>query len=191
MSALLVAAVAAVLGSAVTVWWLRARVVVVRVEGGSMEPALHTDDRVVVRRHRPDRLRSGQIVVLERPDLQDRWVWSGTRLSVRRHRWIVKRLVAMPGDPVAASIVRYGSVSPGPVPPGFCLVLGDNADASTDSREFGPVPLDRVLGVAVRRFGHGGESIRPAVGSGPAGPPHGSLSERLSAGSRPRPRRRP
>jgi signal peptidase I len=31
-------------------------------------------------------------------------------------------------------------------------VLGDNADASTDSRSFGPVPPDSIVGRAVYRY---------------------------------------
>ena len=152
MTALLSSAAALVAAvSAVAVWWLRARMVVVRVEGASMEPTLHGDERVIVRRLRLDRLRTGQIIVVERPIWQDRWTWSQTRGAVRRRRWIVKRLAALPGECVPEALARFDAV-----PPGFGLVLGDNTRASTDSREFGPVPLDRVLGVAVRRFGRGG-----------------------------------
>jgi nickel-type superoxide dismutase maturation protease len=36
---------------------------------------------------------------------------------------------------------------------GRCTLLGDRPDASTDSRVFGPVALDDVLGRAVFRYG--------------------------------------
>ena len=36
---------------------------------------------------------------------------------------------------------------------GHCTLLGDRPDASTDSREFGPVALGDVLGRAVFRYG--------------------------------------
>jgi signal peptidase I len=36
------------------------------------------------------------------------------------------------------------------VPAGTLVVLGDNPHASMDSRFFGPVPADRLLGVVLR-----------------------------------------
>jgi type IV secretory pathway protease TraF len=39
------------------------------------------------------------------------------------------------------------------VPPGRFLVLGDNPGLSLDSRHFGYVAQDRVVGVAVRSLG--------------------------------------
>lgn len=151
------AAVAAVVAAAV-VWWLRSRVVVVRVDGTSMEPTLRGDERLVVRRLRPDRLRTGQIVVLEPPvELgEDDWTWPQTGGALHQRTWIVKRLATLPGETVSARLARFRAVPPGTMPPGFGLVVGDNPDVSFDSRRFGPVPLDRVLGVAVRRFGETG-----------------------------------
>jgi signal peptidase I len=142
--------------AATTLWWLRTRMLVVRVDGISMEPTLHGDDRLVVRRDRPDRMRTGQIVVLERPDGFEEYVWPQSRAPWRRRRWMVKRLVALPGEHPSERLLRYPAVPAGPVPPGYCLVLGDNPYASTDSRALGLIPLDRVLGVAVRRFGEDG-----------------------------------
>ena len=39
------------------------------------------------------------------------------------------------------------------VPAGFLILLGDNTAESIDSRTIGPVPTDRVLGVALCHFG--------------------------------------
>jgi signal peptidase I len=147
------AAVIAV-AAAVLVWWLRSRIVVVRVDGTSMEPTLQGNERLVVRRRRPDRLRTGQIVVLEPPvEVEtDDWTWPRTGDALGR-TWIVKRLAALPGETLPAELIRYQAMPSGPVPAGFGIVVGDNPRMSIDSRMFGPVPLDRVLGVAVRRFG--------------------------------------
>ncbi|MGW6502808.1 S26 family signal peptidase [Nonomuraea angiospora] len=39
------------------------------------------------------------------------------------------------------------------MPPGHLAVRGDNADESFDSRDFGYVPPERVVGVVIRRLG--------------------------------------
>ncbi|MFN8622862.1 MAG: signal peptidase I [Chloroflexota bacterium] len=38
------------------------------------------------------------------------------------------------------------------VPPGDLIVMGDHRNASVDSRDFGPVPVENVIGRAVLRF---------------------------------------
>ncbi|WP_234359011.1 S26 family signal peptidase [Plantactinospora sp. BC1] len=151
------------------VGWLRARLVVVTVEGGSMEPTLHGRDRIVVRRTPARRLRVGQIVVLEQPRPGPRPGGPTSGGGIRGRRWMIKRLAALPGDPLPPGVTVDGGAAS--VPAGRVVVLGDNRDASTDSRTFGPVPLDQVLGVALRRYAGGGPIIaetphRPA-GSGP------------------------
>ncbi|MFC7545652.1 S26 family signal peptidase [Plantactinospora sp. GCM10030261] len=145
--------------------WLRARVVVVTIEGGSMEPTLRGRDRVMVRRLPARRLRVGQIVVLERPYLRGTWMWRASGGAVRSRAWIIKRLAALPGDPMPPGVDREGRFAE--VPAGRAVVLGDNRDASTDSRTFGLVPLDRVLGVALRRYAEDGP-ITAATGDRPA-----------------------
>ncbi|GAB3971081.1 S26 family signal peptidase [Plantactinospora veratri] len=154
------------------VCWLRARLVVVTVEGGSMEPTLHGHDRVVARRTPARRLRVGQIVVVEQPRFDPGRSGSTSGGGLRDRRWMIKRLAALPGDPLPPGVTVAGGAAS--VPAGRVVVLGDNRDASTDSRTFGPVPLDQVLGVALRRYARGGPIIaetahRPA-GSGPTGP---------------------
>ena len=164
-----------VIAAAVGIGWLRARVVVVTVEGGSMEPTLRSHDRVVVRRLPTRRLRVGQIVVLERPYHDGEWVWRAAPGNGIRHRaWIIKRLAALPGDPLPPGVELAGG--PAGVPAGRAAVFGDNRDASTDSRTFGLVPLDRVLGVALSRYAKAGPitaetSDHPAGSAGGTGAP--------------------
>jgi signal peptidase I len=45
-----------------------------------------------------------------------------------------------------------GAAAGTPVPAGQLVLLGDNRAASTDSRHWGYAPVDRVLGVVVRRL---------------------------------------
>ena len=124
-----------------------------RVYGSSMEPNLHTDQRLVVeklsyRLHEP---RRGDVVVL--------------RLPERGPELLIKRVIGLPGETIE---VRDGHVSidgsvltepylsrstngtygPLVVPEGHVFVMGDNRGASNDSRIFGSVPQERVVGRA-------------------------------------------
>jgi signal peptidase I len=145
LTVIVVAAVLVVGGGAA--WWARRRFALVTVSGTSMVPTLRPGDRVVVRRVPVEALRAGDVVVLERPDPTGRWVAPPTRRPGAR-RWMVKRTAAVAGEPVPA-VVRL----PGPVvPAGHLVVLGDNPPDSLDSRGFGYVPAERVLGRVVRRL---------------------------------------
>ncbi|MFJ3925246.1 S26 family signal peptidase [Streptomyces sp. NPDC090022] len=144
---------------------LRDRVLAVTVTGASMEPALHDGDRVLVVRRRFRRLTRGQVVVL-RPPPPAAAVAAGRSPGpppVRPYRdggvlvlrqpppgpggLVVKRIAAAPGDPVPAPLAaRLGPT----VPAGRFLVLGDNPARSLDSRHFGFVPRDRLVGVVIR-----------------------------------------
>jgi signal peptidase I len=95
------------------------------VEDESMLPALHPGDRLLVdptyyRGRRPSR---GETVVLRDPE------GSG--------RLLVKRVGATEGesDPFGAA-----------VPSRTVYVVGDDPARSRDSRSFGPVPLDGLVG---------------------------------------------
>jgi signal peptidase I len=108
---------------------LRRRYVLVTVTGNSMLPTLAAGDRVVVRRVRPARIRPGHLVVASRPSAGRRW--------------------RDPGPPVAGTPWLIKRVSAAGSPPGTMILLGDNAVSSWDSRQWGPCPVDRLLGVVV------------------------------------------
>jgi signal peptidase I len=132
---------------------LRWRFVVVEVDGISMRPTYEPGDRVLVRRCAADRVRHGQVVVVQAPDPDVGW----SRLpshdgDVTGRRWYIKRAAAVAGDPIPAG-VAHAVGSPGSrVPEGRLVVLGDNV-RSDDSRRWGYLPGELVLGVAVRRMG--------------------------------------
>ncbi|CAL9487756.1 hypothetical protein SUDANB121_03188 [Nocardiopsis dassonvillei] len=153
--------------------WLNRTLVAVDVVGQSMEPAFHHGDRVLVRRVPARRLRVGDVAVLGRPDTED--LQDLALLVGSLPPWVVKRVAALPGDPVPGSVPAEG----GTVPPGRLVVLGDNTGNSTDSRVWGPVPDDRVLGVVLRRM-----ASRPARSSG-SGPGSRAARQRGAAGPGP------
>ena len=125
-----------------------------RVYGQSMEPSLHSEQRLVVEKmsyrfHTP---RRGDIVVLRIPGNDE-------------DPPLIKRIIALPGEAVEIrnghvfvdGIVlvegylreeTVGNYAPRVVPPLHVFVLGDNRSASNDSRAFGPVPLESIIGRA-------------------------------------------
>jgi signal peptidase I len=130
---------------------LTRRLVAVVVEGVSMEPTFRDRDRVwVVRGAEPE---VGRVVVVESPFGMRGWrdrplAARATPSLVVARRWMIKRVVALPGDPIPRSRVpALAEVPEERVADGMAVLLGDNRSASFDSRQFGYFPLDRVLGV--------------------------------------------
>ena len=121
---------------------LRRRLLVVRVDGGSMRPALEPGDRVLVSRVRAGgRIAVGDVVVFRVP---------GTPAGHEGR--LIKRVAAVPGDPVPAVVAP--AVDPAAaerVPARSLVVLGDARD-STDSRDWGYLPDSLVVGVMLRRI---------------------------------------
>ncbi len=124
-----------------------------QVQGQSMEPNLHTAQRLVVEKltyrfHGP---RHGDIVVLDIPQ-------AGPEL-------LIKRVIGLPGETISSQggqIMIDGEPLPEPyifnpggrdiaeqvVPPLHVFVMGDNRRSSNDSRNFGTVPIDQIVGRA-------------------------------------------
>jgi signal peptidase I len=101
----------------------------VAVKGLSMAPTLLPGDHLLVRPAR--RLRRRDLVVVSDPDAAGRWV--------------VKRVVALPGETV---VVDGRTLEAG----AGIVLLGDNAAHSTDSRTYGAVPLADVHGRVWYRY---------------------------------------
>jgi signal peptidase I len=124
-----------------------------QVQGQSMEPNLHTAQRLVVEKvtyhfHGP---RREDIVVIDIPE-------AGPEL-------LIKRVIGLPGDTISSQdgqvfingepldepyVTRPGGrdIPEQVVPPLHIFVMGDNRQFSNDSRNFGPVPIDHVIGRA-------------------------------------------
>ncbi len=149
-----------------------------RIQGSSMEPSFHTNQLVLVNKAAyfhfdlsswarlipggqsqksnvvwvfggPKR---GDVVVFEPPDVHD--------------EDYIKRVIGLPGDKVEVKggkvyvndialeepYIKEAPFSPYNVtivPPNNLFVLGDNRNASRDSRSFGMLPVDKIVGKAM------------------------------------------
>jgi signal peptidase I len=142
---------------------LRQRVAMVTVDGDSMWPAYFPGDRVLVRRTRADRLRPGQVIVIERPGEDGEWA-TARRGPIGHRQWVIKRVAAIPGDPRPGA---WLPATPEPaetrIPAGKLVLLGDNPDWSNDSRQLGYFPAERLLGVVVWRMTPGRDPALPVT----------------------------
>lgn len=124
-----------------------------RVYGQSMEPSLHTDQRLIVEKlsyhlHPP---RRGDVVVL--------------KLHHDNSELLIKRVIGLPGEEIEIKEGRVfingkpleepylnqftaGQMAPQMVPPLHVFVLGDNRGFSNDSRSFGMVDFSDIVGRA-------------------------------------------
>ena len=132
----------------------RRLVTTVEVAGTSMAPLLLPGDYLVVRRRRRDGARAGDVIAFRG----------------ERDLLLLKRVVGIPGESLRVGDEVYvnGRRLDEPYAHGRCppdqfrgvqqlapdeyFALGDARDASTDSRDFGPVHRDRIEGVAWLRY---------------------------------------
>lgn len=149
---------------------IRAFVVqVYMVEGPSMEPTLHTGERLLVNKfvYRFRKPEPGEIIVLQDPGRPQRELIKrviavgGETIEVR------KGVVYVNGQPLKEPFIntldneKKDDMPPVSVQPGYIFVMGDNRAWSFDSRAIGPIAVDKVDGKAffmfwpVDRFAYG------------------------------------
>jgi signal peptidase I len=126
---------------------------VARVEGRSMEPTLHDQDRLVVNKlayqlHDPV---VGDVVMLRHPSNPDlplvkRVIAVAGDTVAFRAGIVIRNGVALDESFLAADLRSFEDRDPIVVPEGYCFVLGDHRNNSSDSRVFGPVPKKYILG---------------------------------------------
>lgn len=126
---------------------------VIRVQGDSMAPALLGGQLLFVNRlaYRVEPLRYGDIIVFRSPKDSE--------------TILIKRVIALPGDQVSIErgvvsvndhyleesyVVERGTATFGPaaIEIGTVFVLGDHRVVSNDSRVWGSLPVDNVIGRA-------------------------------------------
>jgi signal peptidase I len=138
---------------------LRAMLLVVKVQNQSMLPTLADGDRALaVRRYPHVWLRKGQVVLVC-------WPWPVPSPSTGPFGCVpfIKRIVGLPGETVTLAVPTLfkrgsdGEFRPTAteqrtyqVPPGHVFVCGDNLEGIEDSRLWGPIPLQAVIGLVLR-----------------------------------------
>lgn len=132
-----------------------------RIPSESMVPTLEIGDRVLVNKLSYDAhgLNRGDVVVFERPP--------GLPSGPDDPKDLIKRVIGLPGDTVVArdgsiyiddqrldepylpeNIATYNLDVPVTIPEGEVWVMGDNRTNSEDSRVFGPIDDDSIVGRA-------------------------------------------
>jgi signal peptidase I len=121
-----------------------------RVASSSMEPTLNSGDHVLIasRAYRSAGPGRGDLVVFKGPDgplVKRVAAIAGDEVGIEDGQLVVNgRIVPEPAvDPNTVDGLYYGPVT---VPPGSIFVLGDNRANSVDSRTFGPIRLDALVG---------------------------------------------
>ncbi len=125
---------------------IRSRYFVVKVIGSSMEPTYGAGQKVIAHRVSAVRIRRGDVVVIRDDEV------AGGAAAPRAGRGassvpcLIKRVAACPGEAVPPMVP---GIADRVVPAGKVLLLGDNAEASHDSRVHGYYSLPQILGRVV------------------------------------------
>ncbi len=146
----------------------------------SMVHTLEIDDRVMVSKlsYRFGEIERGDIVVFETgpvveqsaPEAVVQAVLDALGIRTSANEDLIKRVIALEGDAVEIldnQVLVNGEAIPEPylnpgtlmadmaetiIPPGHIWVMGDNRNASSDSRVFGPIEINDVVGEAIVRI---------------------------------------
>lgn len=126
----------------------------VRVEGHSMEPSFHHKSYIVVSKltYKFNEISRGDVIVFEYPLAPD--------------EDFIKRVIGLPGDQIEVrggavylngDILHEDYIKAAPireqpifvVPDNMVYVMGDNRNNSSDSRSWGPLPVENIIGKTV------------------------------------------
>ncbi len=137
-----------------------------QVKGISMVPTFKDGDYILTSKitYKIRGPKRGDVIVLQSPNNPD--------------IDYIKRIIGLPGDEIMVQngnvylngellVEPYISVKtntwqgeghylkegvPVVVPPGYVFVMGDNRPRSSDSREFGPIPIQHIIGLVFYRY---------------------------------------
>jgi len=135
-----------------------------QVKGASMMPNFHSEDYILTSKitYKFNKISRGDIIVFKSPKNPD--------------IDYIKRIIGLPGDKVMVKngqvfvnshLVQENYISvqtnvwqegfikeaiPITVPQGYLFVMGDNRPHSSDSREFGPIPIRDIIGKVFYRY---------------------------------------
>lgn len=129
------------------------------VNGMSMYPTLNHKDFLILNKISKSNVSNKDIIVFD----------TTPEAKTKDKVYYIKRVIATPGDHIVIKDGKVivndveltenytdGSVTEGNVdvvvPEGKCFVLGDNRDGSSDSRVFGLVSQDDIVGIVINRL---------------------------------------
>ena len=142
-------------------WVVRSYVLEARIiPTGSMLPTIQLQDRIIVDKFffkHFGELERGDIIVFHPPE------------SAHSSEDFIKRLIALPGDTIEikdhvtyingeaikeayVAEPQVKNLEPTVVPEGYVFVMGDNRNDSTDSREWGFLPIENITGMTLFRY---------------------------------------
>lgn len=134
---------------------------VTEVRQRSMEPTLLQNDRVLVSKvdYRLGRPKVGDVVVFQPttdtliPYVKRVAAVEGDRVEIRDGRFFVNGAPSTIPEAQGVTSPQSPQLSyPLTIPPGHYFALGDNRQASSDSRSFGPQPYENIIGKVLLRF---------------------------------------
>ena len=135
-----------------------------KVSGRSMVPNFQDGDYIITNKisAKSGEFKRGEVVILQNPRNPDQ-VFIKRVIGLPNERiGLLNGAVLINSQPIAETYLPQGTRTPGEsfltdgeevvVPDGQYFVIGDNRTGSSDSREWGPVPTELIIGTAFLRY---------------------------------------